>query len=625
MRKTSVMLMGIITLLLIPGAFAAFDQQPKVSLTGEGQLLAKLPEDMNQETGRLDGTGRGAKFSGYFDSGETKSVWGGILKVSIPPGSTPQVMAFCVDIHHPIQIGDQFTSAGPTPCEVTWLLNALPPDPNVTDTEAAARQAAVWYFADGFHVSTSYSAIRNRTQEIINMVPDPCFIEQDPPDITISPAYNYATVPNAVLTYTVTATQDGAPVPDLTINLTTTFGILSSTSVVTNEDGEATFTLTNPTPADPHVAYIEGEASFQLPAGIMFIPIVENKQKLVLAESVTGSVFAQVTGEFLHPGSIIAHKFYDTNMDGIQQDNEDNLANWTMTLYQGGLPINTAVTNSDGNAVFSGLSSGDFIVEETLQSGWYNTLPLQQLVTLTSGVSAILNFGNVKLPAIVVEKFNDHNGNGIKDTGDELMDGWWFSLYRSDSSVQASGRTANGHIAFTDFPAGAYTLREAVQPGWTCTTGTDVPLNVVTTGLYTIQYGNRQEATPFPTPESSPAPSATFTPFYTQVPPTLTPTSAITSGPGYTATPTPNWTATLSPTLTPTQPLYSFTPTVTPSPTATPTIYTPTLTPSPTITLTPRPTRTPTRPPIPATSPAGVGLLAIVLGGMLMGFLRKRR
>ena len=65
------------------------------------------------------------------------------------------------------------------------------------------------------------------------------------------------------------------------------------------------------------------------------------------------------------------------------------------------------------------------------------------------------------------------------------------------------------------------------------------------------------------------------------------------------------------------------TPTVTPTPTPTPTV-TPTPTPTPIPPPTPTPTPPPTAAAIPTLGTYGIGVLAVVLGGMLIGFRRRK-
>ncbi len=104
-------------------------------------------------------------------------------------------------------------------------------------------------------------------------------------------------------------------------------------------------------------------------------------------------------------GSITAHKFQDTNSNGVQDVGEPNLASWTMTLYSGsnctGAVLAQGTTDANGNEVFSGLTAGSYSVGESAQTGWTNITPSCINETLTAGENATINFANVQLPTVI--------------------------------------------------------------------------------------------------------------------------------------------------------------------------------------------------------------------------------
>jgi len=76
---------------------------------------------------------------------------------------------------------------------------------------------------------------------------------------------------------------------------------------------------------------------------------------------------------------IIAHKFNDSNGNGVQDLGEEDLSGWTMELYGGddctGDLLATGVTDSNGNVIFEDLVPGTYSVKEELKSGWQVTTP----------------------------------------------------------------------------------------------------------------------------------------------------------------------------------------------------------------------------------------------------------
>lgn len=72
-------------------------------------------------------------------------------------------------------------------------------------------------------------------------------------------------------------------------------------------------------------------------------------------------------------------------------------------------------TNADGTYSFGGLEAGDYTIGEAIQSGWKNSTPLIQHITLNCGEN-IINFGNY-------QESGPRCGNGFVDEGEECDDG----------------------------------------------------------------------------------------------------------------------------------------------------------------------------------------------------------
>ncbi len=65
------------------------------------------------------------------------------------------------------------------------------------------------------------------------------------------------------------------------------------------------------------------------------------------------------------------------------------------------------------------------------------------------------------------QKFNDLNGNGVKDAGEPGLPNWNISLLDINGSVVASTLTdSGGNYSFTGLQQGNYTIKETLQPGW---------------------------------------------------------------------------------------------------------------------------------------------------------------
>jgi hypothetical protein len=68
-------------------------------------------------------------------------------------------------------------------------------------------------------------------------------------------------------------------------------------------------------------------------------------------------------------------------------------------------------------------------------------------------------------------KWNDLNGNGVKDTGEAGLAGWTIYLDQNNNGTLDTGETstltdANGNYSFTGLAAGTFTVAEVMQSGW---------------------------------------------------------------------------------------------------------------------------------------------------------------
>jgi hypothetical protein len=92
---------------------------------------------------------------------------------------------------------------------------------------------------------------------------------------------------------------------------------------------------------------------------------------------------------------LTVYKFEDLNSNGVFDD-EPMLEGWEFTLYDSeDAVVDSGTTDVSGMVVFSGLAAGEYYVIETLISGWANTTPLTQSITLPSE-TPWLYFGNVE-------------------------------------------------------------------------------------------------------------------------------------------------------------------------------------------------------------------------------------
>ncbi len=170
-------------------------------------------------------------------------------------------------------------------------------------------------------------------------------------------------------------------------------------------------------------------------------------------------------------GSIDVHKFVDKNANGSKEAGEPAyIFGLQMELFSStdctGTRITQGTTNSSGNISFNNLLPGNYSVKESVPSGYLNSTPICQYVYVGPGEPKSLDFGNIRLGHINVSKFNDLNGNGMKDSGEPGLEGWTINLVGPNGYSKSEVTNADGNVAFRNLEYGTYTYSEVMQSGW---------------------------------------------------------------------------------------------------------------------------------------------------------------
>ncbi len=102
--------------------------------------------------------------------------------------------------------------------------------------------------------------------------------------------------------------------------------------------------------------------------------------------------------------SITGVVFDDVEGNGVMDNNEAGLANWTVNLEQpAGVVIAKANTTMDGKFAFTDLAAGEYTVSEVMQMGWNLIAPVDNkfTVTVTNASVSDLAFANQMVPVEV--------------------------------------------------------------------------------------------------------------------------------------------------------------------------------------------------------------------------------
>ncbi|TAK67373.1 MAG: T9SS type A sorting domain-containing protein [Bacteroidetes bacterium] len=116
-------------------------------------------------------------------------------------------------------------------------------------------------------------------------------------------------------------------------------------------------------------------------------------------------------------GSICGVKWHDFDQDGIRDENEPVIPNWT--IYLNGDATQSATTNSEGMFCFEDLLMGQYIVSEEQRSGWTQTHPL------SPGTYAIDLEPNQNRSDVFFGNYDDNYLSGrCSDFEDNTLQGW---------------------------------------------------------------------------------------------------------------------------------------------------------------------------------------------------------
>ncbi|MBI3195342.1 MAG: T9SS type A sorting domain-containing protein, partial [Ignavibacteriae bacterium] len=175
-------------------------------------------------------------------------------------------------------------------------------------------------------------------------------------------------------------------------------------------------------------------------------------------------------------------KFNDMNGDSLTTG-DPTLNGWTIQLWKGEVLVATAVTSGNGNYSFGNLSPGSYGITEVVQQGWVRTAPQGgvHFATLSSGLNVTgKDFANFNLVSIGGMKFNDYDGDSVKDVNENGLPDWRILLQKDGIPFDTAITDVNGNYSFTELFAGEYNICEEGVQGW-YQTKPSVPCYTVTT------------------------------------------------------------------------------------------------------------------------------------------------
>jgi subtilisin-like proprotein convertase family protein len=145
--------------------------------------------------------------------------------------------------------------------------------------------------------------------------------------------------------------------------------------------------------------------------------------------------------------SITGNIYHDLDGDGVKDAEDAAQQNWAVFLDQNNNGVidageSSTTTDTNGKYSFGGLAVGSYRVREVVQAGWFRTSPFagSHLVSITSSSQSVTgkNFLNTRPGSIKGGKFEDMDGDGVKEAGDAGLADWTIYLDTNNNSVADS-------------------------------------------------------------------------------------------------------------------------------------------------------------------------------------------
>lgn len=113
-------------------------------------------------------------------------------------------------------------------------------------------------------------------------------------------------------------------------------------------------------------------------------------------------------------------------------------------------------------------------------------------INLSLGQSTTCTITNSDLPAALTAcKFNDKDGDGVKDSDENMLPGWTMAL-SGPTSTSGITQEVSGCVTFSNLSAGNYSVTETNTTGWHPVTGLTQNVTLGLNDSKTVYFGNQQ-------------------------------------------------------------------------------------------------------------------------------------
>jgi len=273
----------------------------------------------------------------------------------------------------------------------------------------------------------------------------------------------------------------------------------ASEPAVTDEEGNYSFS--NLEPGDYRVCEVMQEGWYQSypTEGLDCDGSFGYEFSLSAGQTVVGRDFGNY-----QKASLSGQKFNDENGNGLWDEEESGLNNWTIELWSGEQMVGEDVTEENGSYSFSNLNPGVYTVKEVNQLGWFQTYPLApnyHTVSLSSNDElGSINFGNSEAVSVSGYKWYDQNGDGVWQINEVALAGWEIKATQGEV-VKTTETDGSGLYSFVFTPdeMGEWVISETQSSFWNQTFPIEpntytVEVTSVGASFVNKNFGNQRKA-----------------------------------------------------------------------------------------------------------------------------------
>ncbi len=211
-----------------------------------------------------------------------------------------------------------------------------------------------------------------------------------------------------------------------------------------------------------------------VPPGTYLVrPVLDAASQATTAESISVEIIDSEEIHDLDFGSfatstISGSRWHDLDEQGDRDSGEPGIEGWVIELVDSSTSavVDTAITAADGAYQFVNVGAGSYDVRSQPRDGWTDTHPSSgvHVATISSGQALDdLDFGGYKRGAIRGTVWQDADGDGVQDEGEDALSGWVVQL---DGTALEATTNESGQYEFLDLVSGSYSVSLQLPAEW---------------------------------------------------------------------------------------------------------------------------------------------------------------